>query len=273
MSRRILNIRPVQQAEELSGALRKLGMQPLTVPMLETVRVSKREQLVVLERIRCADQASRLVFTSANGVRYFIDCLDNDERLLDKVREMRCAVIGEKTAVAAGQAGLRVEFVSTVSNSEALAEELADHCAASQDTVHDLILLRARIASEKLPQQLAAKGISSTSLPVYDSRCPNYTRDESLDLALRFTAAHPEAIDCIAATSSQALINLVGVLESSDAALENSWHEQFAAIPVAVIGPKTAQTASMLGMNLAIVAQQASVETLAESIHSFFAGA
>ncbi len=260
----------MQQAEELNASLRRAGMTPLTVPMLETVRVSKLERRAVIDKLIACDSDACLVFTSANGVRYLFDCMGGSPDLIAKAQGLRSAAIGEKTAAAAEDAGLRVDFVSNVSNSEALAVEFAQYAERVEAEIGEAILLRARIASPKLPQLLAERGISSAELPIYDSRCPNYTDEEKLDLALSFTDSHPERIDCIAATSSQAVLHLVEVLQSTEAAHESRWHEQFAQVPIAAIGPKTGQTVNSLGLNLAATAEKATTSALAEAILGYF---
>lgn len=273
MNQRVLNIRPLHQAEELSAALRRQALLPLTVPMLELVGVSNAEFGAVRERLAAATTGSCLIFTSANGVRFFRAGLEDDAELAAKAATLRTAVIGEGTAAAARSAGLNLSFVARVSNSEGMAAEFESYARQEKLEISEALLLRAQAASRILPELISRSGIVTAALPVYDSRCPQYSAEERLDLALRFTRSHPERIDFIAATSSQALRNLVQLLESSEAALESGWHRTFARIPVGAIGPKTGDTARALGLNLALVASQAASDVLAAEIRNFFAAA
>jgi len=134
--RRIAVTRAREQASELSGKLVALGAEVIELPL---IHVSKE-----IDKQTLADCLLELggydwvVFTSANGVRFFFD---EFFRLFDDIRSLgllRIACIGEATAAAVTGLHLKVECQPKVATGEALADALIE--TGSLDSARVLVI-------------------------------------------------------------------------------------------------------------------------------------
>jgi uroporphyrinogen-III synthase len=119
---RIVVTRTREQASELAARLSALGAEVIELPVL---RISKEISLdnvadVMLE----FGSYDWLVFTSANGVRYFFE---EFFRIFDDIRSLgliRLACVGEGTAKGIADLHLRIECQPPVATAEALGDAL-----------------------------------------------------------------------------------------------------------------------------------------------------
>lgn len=120
--RRIAVTRTREQASDLALRLAAFGAEVIELPVLRISKeISKQDLADVMLEFGSYDW---IVFTSANGVRYFFE---EFFRLFDDVRSLgllRIACVGEGTARAVSNLHLRVECQPKLASAEALAEEL-----------------------------------------------------------------------------------------------------------------------------------------------------
>ncbi|MCK4259381.1 MAG: uroporphyrinogen-III synthase [Halanaerobiales bacterium] len=106
------------------------------------------------EKLKSLEEYHWIIFTSVNGVEYFVQRLFEkglDVRVLGKAR---LAAIGSETAARLKAYGLRVDFVPN----KFVAEELADGLTSISDLQGAKILLpRAQKARAVLPETLQKK--------------------------------------------------------------------------------------------------------------------
>ena len=133
---RIAVTRAREQAPELAGKLIALGAEVVELPL---IRISKQ-----IEKDPLADVMLELggydwiVFTSANGVRFF---MEEFVRLFDDIRSLgllRFACIGDTTAAAIRGFHLRIECQPKIATAEALAEDLV--ATGSLDSAKVLVI-------------------------------------------------------------------------------------------------------------------------------------
>ncbi|MBQ5430050.1 MAG: hydroxymethylbilane synthase [Lachnospiraceae bacterium] len=108
-----------------------------------------------------------LTFTSANGVRIFFEGLKKRRSDLRSLFGCRFACIGEGTAQTLMEYGFACDLMPKEYTAGALGEELARVVGDGEE----VILLRAKIASEDLPKVLEEKGIPFTDCKIYYSAC------------------------------------------------------------------------------------------------------
>lgn len=124
---RIVITRPAIEAEHAAADLEALGAETLLAP---TVEIRPIDDPGPLDRaIAQLDRFDWLVFTSANGVRHFLDRLETLGRDLRALGPLKLAAIGPATAEALARWRLRADLVPDSYRSEALAEALAPHVA------------------------------------------------------------------------------------------------------------------------------------------------
>jgi uroporphyrinogen III methyltransferase/synthase len=145
--RRVVVTRPRHQAGGMVRRLEELGAEVFVLP---TVEVRDPPDWGPVDRA-IADLASYqwLVFTSVNGVHYFLRRLRHQGRDLRALGGLRLAAIGPATADALRSYHLEPDLIPAQYDSESLAQELRWRVAG-----HRVLLARADRGRELLRQQL-----------------------------------------------------------------------------------------------------------------------
>lgn len=220
--RRVLVTRSAEQAGELAAALREAGAEPVLLPMIQAVPVERPAALdAALDEL---DAYDALVFTSANGVRFFAG------RARERGRELatlgaRVVCVGPATAEAARRQGLPEAWVPRGRfDAEGLLAELAE---ALPPRGRRFLVVRAEQGREVLPDGLRAAGARVDAVPVYRT-----VAVETDAAALRAALARGE-LDALTFTSPSTVRHLLGWLDAPSRA-------GVARCVVAAIGPVTA---------------------------------
>ena len=194
------------------------------------------------------------LFTSANSVeRLFaeLDALGLDARAF---ASCRIGAVGPKTADALRDRGLRPDVVARSFIGEALAEEIL-----RLDSVRRVLIPRALIAREQLPEMLRAAGIEVTIAPAYQTRAVGGAQAK----ALREAVVGRE-VDTVLFTSSSTVDSVVEALGAKAP-------QALARLTVASIGPATSNTLSARGVRIDVEAEQSTVAGLLDALEAHFA--
>ena len=244
-NRRILITRARGQASALATQLEALGATTLLIPTIELAPPSSWCALdAALASIRSFDW---LIFTSANAVEAY---LTRARTLKLQPHPRRLAAIGSSTAKAATDAGLTVDLIPPQAVAESLAESLRHHASAAS-----MLLVRAAVARDILPQTLTAAGANVTIAEAYRTIIPKDSIDE---LRTLFTTHPPDAITFTSASTAQ---NLVALLNEASLKLPPG-------IVLASIGPITSQAMRDLGLQPTIEAVEPSTSSLSSAVLS-----
>lgn len=120
--KKILITRARQQISQLKEKLVRLGAEVIEIPLIEVKPYIEKETTIdVFSDIATYEW---IVFTSANGVRYFMDLFFRAFKDIRSFGPMRIACLGDATAKAFEPYHLEVDLISKKQNSVALAEEL-----------------------------------------------------------------------------------------------------------------------------------------------------
>ena len=252
--RRVIVTRARAQAGELSVELERLGAEVLEFP---TIEIRPPEDFGPLDAaIRALDSFDWLVFTSVNGVDAFVERLaDHGLDLRAVPRGAKVAAIGPATAQRVREAGLRVDVVPREFRAEALIEELA----ADELRGKKILIPRARVAREVLPDRLREAGAEVVVPPAYESVPSSEGKEE---LARRLEAGE---VDCVTFTASSTVENFAGAFGKIEAA------RLLAGTRVACIGPITADTARGYGIRVDAEAREYTIPGLVEAVTDLFA--
>jgi uroporphyrinogen III methyltransferase / synthase len=252
--RRVVVTRARAQAGELSAALEKLGAEVHEFP---TIEISPPEDFGSLDAaIRDLDSFSLIVFTSVNGVEAFLKRLQHHELDLRALpREAKVAAIGPATAQRIEQAGLRVDVLPEEYRAEALIEALGAHPLVGER----VLIPRAKVAREILPEKLREAGAEVIVPPAYESVPLLEGRQE---LSLRLQSGE---IDCVTFTASSTVENFVGAFGAEEAA------RLLAQTRVGCIGPITADTARKHGLRVDAEAGEYTIPGLVEAVTGLLA--
>jgi uroporphyrinogen III methyltransferase / synthase len=253
-ARRVVVTRARAQAGELSADLEKLGAEVHEFP---TIEIGPPEDFGPLDAaIRDLDSFGLIVFTSVNGVEAFLKRLQHhglDLRAFP--RDAKVAAIGPATAERIERTGLRVDLVPEEYRAEALIEALGAHPLAGER----VLIPRAKVAREILPEKLREAGAEVIVPPAYES-VPSSEGKEELSLRLQ-----SGEIDCVTFTASSTVENFVGAFGAEEAA------RLLSDTRVACIGPITADAARKHGLRVDAVAREYTISGLVEAVSGLLA--
>ena len=245
--RRVVVTRAREQAAELVDELEGRGAEVVVAPAIEIVEpsdggVALRAAVV---SVRAAGGSGVppdwVVFTSANAVRRFCAQFSGASDL----GAVQVAVIGSGTAAAATEAGLQVDLVPD----RFVAEGLLEVFPASPPGGGLVLLPRAEVARDVLPEGLGDKGWTVEVVPAYR------TVPAVVDDSVRGAVARADAVCFASASSVSAFVDAYG----SD-------------VPsvVAVIGPITAGRVRDLGLEVAVQPDEHTFAAMAEALAALF---
>jgi uroporphyrinogen-III synthase len=155
---RILILREQEQGREMLDKLNALGAQAIAMPL-----IAFEANQEALKRITPSflQGFTHLIFTSSNGVRFFIKALEGAKIDPQQVTQ-RIAAVGEKTAAALREFGLTAHLMPK----EYRASEIL---ALFPDRLEGIKILMpvASGASEELPKELQRRGAEVRMLKLY----------------------------------------------------------------------------------------------------------
>ncbi len=236
--KRIVVTRAREQADALGSRLTALGAGVIELP---TIELQPPRDCGPLDRA-IADLAAYdwLIFTSANGVRFFVERLDD----LRKLRAKICA-IGPATQAAVEALHVKVDLMGTEYVAEGMLEAFAEQPLEGKR----ILLPRAAVARDLVPLELAKRGARVDVVEAYRTVAP----DGLAELAREVFARRP---DCVTFTSSSTVRNFVEAAGAG--ALQG--------VNVASIGPITTATARELGVAVTCEAKPFTVDGLVEAV-------
>lgn len=247
--RRIAVTRAREQASELASKLKTLGAEVVELPL---IHVTKKVDLSTLADV-FAELGSYdwIVFTSANGVRFFFE---EFYRAYDDVRALgmlRFASVGEATARAIVEQHIRVECQPKTATADALADELI--ATGTLDSAKVLVITGS-LNRDTLWKKLEDARAIVDRLQVYQTEKTNLAAEPA---ALDFRAHGAEAILFTSSSAVQSFVDQAGALKLAKDAQR----------PLAgSIGPQTSETMKKVGMPIDFEAKTPSLDALVEAL-------
>ncbi|MDB6167976.1 MAG: Uroporphyrinogen synthase [Verrucomicrobia bacterium] len=243
--RRIVLTRATDQNSELHRRLADLGAEVLELALIRVVKSVPKESLA--EIFPELGRYDWLVFTSANGVRYFFEefhALFEDIRSLGLIR---IATVGDATARAVTERHLRVECQPKVATADALADELI--ATGSLDSAQVLVVT-GNLNRETLVKKLEAARAIVDQLQVYRTEKSDIAADP---VAADFRARGADAVLFASSSAAQSFVDQAAALTL----------EKGARRPLAgSMGPQTSETMKQAGLPVDFSAKEPSIESL-----------
>ncbi len=236
--RRIVVTRAREQAAALTEKLRELGAQVIETPVIE---IRELDDYTALDRaIAQLESYDWLIFTSANGVRHFLRRLDASDRDWRAVKGRICA-IGPATARELAKLHIKVDLTPE----EYVAEALVEAFAPFPLTGRRILIPRAKVAREVLPEQLRERGAEVDVVPAYETAVPD-------GAAERCREALAGGVDWVTFTSSSTVHHFV----------QAAGARRLEKVRIASIGPVTSATVRSYGLEVAAEARPYTIEGL-----------
>lgn len=250
---RIVVTRSREQAVDFVDRLVELGARPIQAPSIRVVPLADFTELdEVISRVHTFDW---LVFTSANGVDHFMARALTEMRDIRDLKGPRLCAIGPTTAERLARFHLRVDTMPTENRSEAVVEALRREGLVEGARV---LLPRADIARESLPDDLLQAGAIVEDVAAYRTIRESLTRDGDPDIYKMLLEGDVDIVTFTSASSVRHFVNNLGEEQAADL---------LSRVDVASIGPVTAEAAQQLGITTTIMPTTTySIPSLLEAI-------
>ncbi|HTA70731.1 MAG TPA: uroporphyrinogen-III C-methyltransferase [Bryobacteraceae bacterium] len=242
--RKIVVTRSSDQAAEFSERLRALGADAIELPVISIQPPENPGPIdQAIERLASYDW---LIFTSVNGVRFFLDRLDTSRRDLRSLKARICA-IGPATRQAVENLHLKVDLMPE----EYVAESLVKTFSGERLAGLRILLPRAAVARDLIPTELGKLGAQVDVVEAYRNVVPADAGSRAREI---FSGANKP--DWITFASSSAVKNL----------LTAAGRDALDGVRIASIGPVTSETARSNGLKVDVEAKQYTQDGLIAAI-------
>lgn len=261
--KRVLVTRAREQAGGAAMLLRESGADPVVMPTIE-IHPPSDPSAMIDAVASLHERYDWVVLTSANGVERLWAEIKRQGRDARAFGGARIAAIGPGTAAALERCGLTADLIAKEHRGEALAAEVlsampaTDAEPAGPGRGKRVLVARAEVARDVVPDTLRAGGCTVDVVPVYKTRAPPRVLLEGLAALLE-----GGEIDAVTFTSSSTVDHLCDAL--GDGAGELLSHTC-----VASIGPVTSATAEKRGVRVDVTASEFTVPGLIRALEQHF---
>jgi len=239
--RRIAVTRPREQAAALADELERLGAVAVVAPLIEIEPAPAKAALRAVARNLA--RTDWVVVTSANGVRALEDALS----LVRGSDRTRIAAVGPATASEIRRLGLEPSFVPDRFAAEEIAQGLGEVRGKR------VLLLQSDIASRRLAADLAARGAIVDHAIAYATAAA-----QPAAKGLEELRRGVDAILLASGSAARSLAALASDLPATRSAL------------LVCIGPKTAAVAREAGLDVGLVAEEATAQGMIQALVSHY---
>lgn len=247
--RKILITRARHQAQSLARALEEKGATVVAIPAIEIIPPDTYEALDAA--LWNSKKHHWLIVTSANGAEVLAERLAALKLPTAALDTLKIAAIGPATARALGDIGLHVDEVPKQAIAESLVESLRHQVDGK-----NILLVRAKVARDVLPEELRSAGATVDVVDAYQTVVPATSADD-LRLLLAAPSRMPDAVTC---TSSSTVTNFFRLLHEANV---SAWPAEMAA---ASIGPITSGTLRRHGIEPAVEATEFTIPGVVEAL-------
>ncbi|MDT4898750.1 MAG: uroporphyrinogen methyltransferase / synthase [Acidobacteriota bacterium] len=256
--RTIVITRALAQSAEFAAELEALGARVISCPTIEIVEAESYALLdEALENLYGYDW---LIFTSVNGVDYFLRRLEARGHALDELDELRVCAIGEATALRLREARIHVDVVPEQFKAEGAFLAIEAYVGGRTALNHlNFLIPRAAVARDYLPKALEEAGARVDVVPAYRTVSPQTQERGRVEAMLA-----GGAVDCITFTSSSTVVNFAQLFDTMDLS------QLLEGVAVACIGDITASTAAEYNLHTDILPNEYTIPALTRAIVDYY---
>lgn len=247
--RRVVITRAAGQTANWAARLQKLGAEVVELPLIQ---VTKDVNLHTLAEVfQELGSYEWILFTSANGVRFFFE---EFHRVYDDIRSLglvRLAAVGDSTAAAIRGQHLRVDLQPKKATAEDLAKELI--AREGMDSAKVLVVTGNR-NGDTLIEKLGEVRAIVDQLPVYKTEGHELGSDP---VAIDYRARGADAVFFASPSAAQSYFDQAAALKLGAKARKPLFGS---------IGPSTTLAMKQLGLAVDFEAAQPDIESLASAL-------
>lgn len=246
--RKIVVTRPAGLVSEMAKRLRVKGAEVLELPAISTVAIEENNRLY-----ECLDKLGEynwIAFTSPAGVRIFFEKMEERNKDVRSLADIKAAAIGSGSAKALKKYGIIADLVPEVYDGASLGKALAE----SMEPGSKILIPRASIGNHELIEALEARAdIEIDDIATYDTF---YEKQDIVDERTKFETGD---IDCAVFTSASTVKGFVRATEGLD----------YTKVTAACIGKQTKAEADKYGMKT-YMAKKATMDAVVELVTEMF---
>lgn len=247
IGKRVLVARPADQAADVYRDLRRLGAEVLPYPTLAT-RSSLTEP--DWDRVSSLNTVTRwLVFTSENGVRYFLPEFLKRIGDVRRLSQFHIAAVGYGTKRILQQFNITPDFVPTVGTTAELGKQL---CEQWQMKGASVVRVRGNLGDDRVERALGEAGAEVMSIQSYETYTPEWPEN----LKSKLQKAPP---DYVLFTSGSSCDGFVANLTKEEIG-------QLGPVQYVSIGPTTSDIIRGHGLEVAVEAADHSVPGVVKAL-------
>lgn len=261
--KKIVVTRAREQASDFADLLKENGADVIEFPTIEIVPPKKWDGIDrAISKLSTPHPALSskgrgnyydwAVFTSANGVKYFVERLKKLGKDIRELKGIKICAIGPKTKQEIEALGIRVDFMPKEYRAEGIIKGLG------RVKNKNILIPRAEVAREILPEELVKKGAKVDVVTAYRTVKPKNKTDEIRELFKQ------GRVDVVTFTSSSTVANFLDMFKKGEGV------EFLKSVKVASIGPITRDTAKSFGIETLIMPKKYTIPKLADEIVKYF---
>ncbi|HSX09655.1 MAG TPA: hydroxymethylbilane synthase [Candidatus Saccharimonadales bacterium] len=166
--------RPEKEGSYLMKNIPQFGLQPLFYPTISIKKVRLTEQ--DREFIKNVEQFDWIIFTSKNGVKYFMQTLSDLNISIPNNGKTSIAVVGESTEKLVKEYGFTVSFRPKHFTSANLSQEINNIKGKK------VLLVQGNLSNSTTAKELQKKGVEAIRLIIYKTEFPKKKNPQLEDL-------------------------------------------------------------------------------------------
>ena len=246
----IVITRAKEQADDFAALLNERGARVILFPTISIVPPESYDALD--QAVGSIATYDWVIFTSANGIRFFLNRFRELGRDIRDLKGIRICTIGPASASVLEEYGITVDVVPDEYISEGVVDALRRYDMKGKR----VLLPRAEIARDVIPDGLAKCGAHVDVVTAYR------TVNSKIDPTELFDLIERKKVDVITFTSPSTVSNFIDIIGSS-AALPGY-------IKIACIGPVTEKAAKNAGFRVDIMHEPYIIAGLVDALEEAF---
>lgn len=202
--KRVLVTRNKKQSAAFAQLLKREGAEPIIVPLLTFKKKESTENMKLLSKLH---DFSWLFFTSANGVRFFFDLMEQWNLRNERHLPCKVAAVGSKTARMLKLYGINPDFQPTNFNGKALAKEFLSYYSFPGS----ILIIEGNLAKKDLCKELEKHRVNFQEAVVYDTlideqskeKLSNHLKRNDIDIYTFTSPSTVESFDKLGQASAE----------------------------------------------------------------------
>ncbi|WP_064092524.1 uroporphyrinogen-III synthase [Rossellomorea aquimaris] len=246
---KVLITRGSEGAREMSSLVESYGGVPVVVPLLRFQSYMDSHESTILSSLHNFEW---IIFTSKNGVKYFLEALERIQLDVDSFTS-KFAAVGSKTKQYCEQHRIPVSFVPD----HFTANDFAAQFISKVKPSGEILIPKGNLARDIISAELSMSGVQCTEWIVYETVLPKDSMKELKRIV------EENLVDVLTFTSSSTVHHFMEIIH------HYSLQEKIKDTPIGCIGPITKSTIEEYGLHVKICPNIYTVNEMVKDIITY----